>query len=150
MLKEAFDQVKDQMGPCGIACAACDLGNGTVAETAVKLKQYLQRYGVPSWGSQVPGWSDIDFKKLDGSLDWVQTYTRCFGCEQGGGPPDCAIRACSREKGYELCSQCSELEGCTKFDSLGDYAHQLKAKLKEAKGKSKKEMFSKEISGIEP
>ena len=26
MLKEAFDQVKDQMDPCGIACSTCELG----------------------------------------------------------------------------------------------------------------------------
>ena len=149
MLKEALDQVKNQMGPCGITCATCDLGNGTVAETALKLKQYLQTYGVSQWAPLVPGGSDINFDQLDKSLEWAQTYTRCFGCEQGGGPPDCTIRLCSKERGYELCSQCPDLEECTKFDWLGDYAQKLKDKMKEAKGKSKKEILSEVLSSIE-
>ena len=149
MLKEALDQVKDQMGPCGIACATCDLGNGTVAETAMRLREDLQKYGVPQWASQVPGGSDINFDNLDRSLDWVQTYTRCFGCEKGGGPPDCTIKTCAKERGYELCSQCPDLEGCTKFDWLGDYAQKLRDKLKEVKGKPKKELLSEAISSIE-
>lgn len=146
MLKEALDQVKDQMGPCGIACATCNLGNGTVAETAAKLKQHLQVYGVSAWAPQVPGGSDVDFDQLDKSLDWVQTYTKCFGCEQGGGPPDCAIKVCSKERGYDICSNCPDLEGCAKFDRLGDNALQLKDKLKE--GKTKMEYISDALSNI--
>ena len=149
-MKKAFVQVKDQIGPCGITCGTCDLGNGTVAETALKLNNYLKMYGVSSWGEQVPGWSDIDFESLNNSLDWIQTYTRCFGCEQGGGPPDCAIKSCAKDKGYELCSQCSELDDCTKFDWLGDYGQKLKKTLTDNKGKSKKEVIYDAISGIEP
>ena len=76
-------QVRDQMGPCGITCATCDLGNGTVAEIASKLKQYLQMYGISMWAPQVPSGSYVDFSQLDKSLSWVHTYARCFGCEQG-------------------------------------------------------------------
>jgi len=111
----AYLRVKDQMGPCGITCATCDLGNGTVAEIASKLKQYLQMYGISTWAPQLPSGSYIDFSKLDKSLSWVHTSARCFGCEQGA-PPDCAIRKCSKERGYDLCSRCPDLEGCTKFD----------------------------------
>jgi len=143
MLKEAFEQVKNQMGPCGNACATCNLGNGTIVETAMKLKKHLRTYGVSIWAPQVPGGSDINFDQLDKSLDWIHTYTKCFGCEQGGGPPDCAIRTCSKERGYDLCSQCPDLNGCTKFGWLGDYAYKLKNKLKE--GKTKKEYLSEAI-----
>jgi len=149
MLKEAFDQVKDQMGPCGIACATCDLGNGTVAETAAKLGQYLGMYSVREWAPMLPGGSDIDFDQLDKNLGWVKTYTRCFGCDRGGGPPDCAIKACAGDRGHEICSQCPDLEGCTKFDWLGDYANQLKEKLKAAEGKTKQELISEAVSDIE-
>jgi len=145
MLKEAFEGVKDQMGPCGITCATCSLGNGTVAETAQKLQEYLKMYGVPSWAPAVPGGADVDFDRLDKALNWVLTYTRCLGCEQGGGPPDCAIRTCSREKGYELCSECPDLEGCDKFDWLGD-PKSLKDRLRRSKGKSKKEIIEEAIS----
>lgn len=144
MLKEAFDQVKDQMGPCGIVCAACDLGNGTVAETALKLLEYLKMYAVSSWAPAVPGGGDVDFDRLDQALNWVQTYTRCFGCGQGGGPPDCAIRNCSKERGYELCSECPDLEGCDKFDWLQkpDY---FKDNLRKSKDKSKQEIIGEVI-----
>lgn len=144
MTKQAFEELKTQMGPCGIACATCDLGNGTVAETANTLKQQLQMYEVSTWAPQAPGGSEIDFNQLGKSLDWVHTYTRCLGCEQGGGPPDCAIRACAKERGYDICSQCADLEECTKFDFLEDYGQQLKNKLKE--GRTKKEYLSEALS----
>lgn len=147
MLKEAFERVKNQIGPCGITCATCELGNGNVAETAMKLKQNLQTFEVSLWAPQVPDGSDINFDQLNKSLDWIYNYTRCLGCEQGGGPPDCPIRSCAKKRGYELCSQCPDLEGCTKFDWLKDYAPQLKNKLRE--GKTKKEYLSESLSNIE-
>lgn len=147
MLKEAFEIVKSQIGPCGITCATCDLGNGTVAETAQKLREYLKMYGVQSWAPTVPGGTDLDFSGLEKALNWVQTYTRCLGCEQGGGPPDCTIRTCSREKGYELCSECTDLEGCEKFSWLGD-PEPLKERLRRSKGKTKQEIIEEAISSM--
>lgn len=145
MLKEAFEIVKDQMGPCSITCATCNLGNGTVAETAQKLQGYLKFYEVPSWAPMEPGGADIEFDRLDKALNWLQTYIRCSGCEQGGGPPDCAIRTCSRERGYDLCSECPDLEGCDKFDWLGD-PESLKERLGRNKGRSKREIIEEAMS----
>lgn len=145
MLKEAFDKVKDQMGPCGIVCGTCDLGNGTVAESALKLQEYLKMYGVASWAPAVPEGKDVDFERLDKALNWVQTYTRCFGCQQGGGPPDCAIRNCSKDRGYELCSECPDIDGCKNFDWLQkpDF---FKDNLRKLKGKSKNEIIEEATS----
>lgn len=136
------------MGPCGISCGDCVLGNGTVAETAEKLKQFIQMYGVAEWAPLVPGGSEVDFKGLDQSLDWIQTYTSCPGCEQNGGPPNCSIRSCSREKNFDLCSKCSELEKCENFQWLGEYGEQLKTKLAEGKGKTKRDLISENRSEI--
>jgi hypothetical protein len=149
MIKEAFDSVKDQMGPCGIACGLCDLGNGTVAGSARKVGDYLQNYGVFQWASLLPGGSDIDFDQLLKSLDWVSTSIGCPGCEKGGGPPDCTIRKCAVEKGHDICSECPGLEGCDKFGWLGDYGGTLKAKLKDSKGRPKRELVEEAIAGIE-
>jgi hypothetical protein len=146
---EAFETMKNQMGPCGIACGLCDLGNGTVAETAKKTKDYLQNYGVSQWAPLVPGGSEIDFDKLFKSLDWVSNSIGCLGCEKGGGPPDCAIKNCAKERGYEICSECPDLEACGKFDWLGDYGGTLRGKLKCSKGKSKRELVEEAITGIE-
>ncbi|MFB0558686.1 MAG: DUF3795 domain-containing protein [Candidatus Bathyarchaeia archaeon] len=149
MIEETFEAVKYQMGPCGIACGLCDLGNGTVAETAKKTADYLRNYGVSQWAPLVPGGSEIDFDLLFGSLDWVSTSVGCFGCEKGGGPPDCAIRICAKEKEHDICSGCPDLEGCGKFDWLGEYGGTLRGKLKGSKGKSKRELIEEAITSIE-
>ena len=47
MLPEDYEVVKDQLAPCGLRCGECDLGNGSVAETALNLKEYIQRYDLP-------------------------------------------------------------------------------------------------------
>ena len=80
----------------------------------------------------------------------MQTYTRCFGCERGGGPPDCQIRSCSREKGYVLCSNCPDLEGCKKFDWLGGPSGNIMKKLKESKGKSKRQLINEATKDMKP
>ena len=85
------------------------------------------------WSPFVPGGEAIDWATVDRALDWMTTYARCAGCRNGGGPPDCAIRICARERDYELCSSCSDLEGCTKFDWLGEYGKEVKKKLKESR-----------------
>jgi len=59
----------------------------------------------------------------------MTTYARCAGCRSVGGPPYCAIRLCARKKGYDLCSSCADLEGCTRFDWLPDFGSQVKEKL---------------------
>ena len=149
MKKEAFEAVKDQMGPCGISCALCDLGNGTVAESAEKVKGYLQNYGVSQWAPLVPGGSEVDFDQLCKSLDWVSASVGCLGCEKGGGPPDCTIRKCAGERGHDICSECGDLAGCGKFDWLGDYGGTLREKLQGSKGKSKQELVEEAIADIE-
>jgi hypothetical protein len=67
-------------------------------------------------------------------------YAYCEGCERGGGPPNCAIRICAKEKEYELCNMCSELVDCKKFDWLGEGATALKKNLADNMGKSKKDL----------
>jgi hypothetical protein len=131
MLTEDYANVKDQVAPCGIRCGECDLGNGSVAETASKLMKYIQRYEIPSWANALPGGNDVDFKRLDQDLVWVGGSMRCPGCLQGGGDPDCPIRSCSREKGFTSCAQCSDLKTCTKFDFLGEKGEMLKSGLSE-------------------
>ena len=73
-------------------------------------------------------------------------YAYCAGCEKGGGPPDCAIRLCAKEKGFSLCNECGELESCTKFDWLGEYSKTLKGKLEGFRGKTKEEIVSEALS----
>lgn len=134
---------KDQAGPCGIVCGACTLGSGTVAETAGQTKKSIVDCQIPSWAPFVPGGEAIDWAAVDRALTWMETYARCAGCENGGGPPDCTIRICAREKGYDLCSSCEELEECTRFDWLRDHGQQIKERLMQCRGLSREEYIKK-------
>lgn len=132
MLPEDYEIVKDQVAPCGLRCGECDLGNGSVAETALNLMEYIHTYDLTSWVHQLPGGDDIDLDRLDQNLMWVGRSLKCSGCLRGGGNPDCPIRLCSKEKGLSSCAQCADLEACTKFDWLGEHKEILKKRL--AKG----------------
>ena len=132
---------KGQMGPCGIICMGCDLGSGSVSGTAVKLKDYIKSIGVAQWAPALPGGAEIDFDSLNKNLEWLSENTRCVGCEQGGGPPDCTIRNCARQRGYDVCSLCSDLDSCSKFDWLGETGIKLKKMLNNLKGKRKEEII---------
>ena len=133
MLPEDYAIVKDQVAPCGIRCGECDLGNGSVAETAINLMKYIQRYDLPSWAHELPGGKDIDFRQLDQNLIWVGKSLRCPGCLEGGGSPDCPIRICSKEKSLFSCAQCIDLKACTNFNWLGEKGETLKNKLAESR-----------------
>jgi hypothetical protein len=131
MLTEDYAIVKDQVAPCGLRCGECDLGNGSVAETAINLMKYIQRYDLPSWAHELPGGNDIDFKRLNQDIIWVERSMRCPGCLKGGGNPDCPIRLCSKEKELSSCGQCADLKACAKFEWLGEKGVRLKKELAE-------------------
>jgi hypothetical protein len=136
------ESIEDQCGPCGIFCSACPLGSGTVAESAKRTKQFIMDCKIPEWSPFVPEGGGIDWAQVDRGLDWMTRYACCAGCERGGGPPDCTIRICAREKGYELCSSCTDLDSCTKFDWLKDQGSQMRDALRENRGRSKKEYIA--------
>lgn len=149
MTEEAPPKIADQAGPCGIICSSCPLGSGEIAETAGKTKEFINDCKIPEWAPMVPEGEDIDWTAVIRGLDWMTKYALCAGCEMDGGPPECPIRTCAREKGYPLCSLCDELEPCTKFDWLKDNGTKLKEMLKKNKGKSK-EKYIKAAGGSMP
>lgn len=148
MQEEAFEKMKLQVGPCGITCGTCPLGNGTIAETSKKTLEYVNGYGIKEWAPLVPGGKGLDWAGFEKTIGWLTTHGYCFGCEQGGGPPDCVIRICSKERGYELCSQCGDVDGCDRFDWLGEHATTMKKNLKENKGKTKEELAKAAIKAM--
>jgi hypothetical protein len=131
MLQESYELVKGQVAPCGLRCEECDLGNGDVAEAAMKLVTYIRSYDVAKWADQIPGGDDIDFHRLDQNLIWIGGAVRCPGCLKGGGNPECPIRACAKERRLASCASCHELKTCTKFRWLGKTGERLKQKLAE-------------------
>ena len=135
--------IQNQFGPCGILCGSCPLGGGAVAKSAKQTRKHISDCQIPMWSPFVPGGEAIDWAAVDKALDWMTTYARCAGCRNGGGPPDCAIRICAQERGYELCSSCADLEVCSKFEWLGDYGQKVKDNLMQSRGLSREEYVRK-------
>jgi hypothetical protein len=55
--------------------------------------------------------------------------------------PDCTIKICARERGYELCSFCHDPDSCTNFEWLKEHGSKLKEKLKESRRLPKEEFI---------
>ncbi len=129
-----------QVGPCGIVCISCPLGSGIVAETAGRTRGFIEDCKISEWAPFVSEEGGlIDWEKVVDGLEWMKKYAVCAGCENGGGPPDCTIRICARDKGIELCSSCDDLSSCEKFDWLGECGGKLREALKKCRGASKEE-----------
>jgi len=142
-MNDAMDRIEDQAGPCGIICASCPLGTGTVADCASQTKKHIVDCKIPMWSPFFPGGEIIDWTVVDLGLEWMEKNARCAGCRNGGGPPDCAIRICSRDRGYDLCSSCPDLDACTKFEPYKEHGLALKEILNECRGMSRAEYIKK-------
>lgn len=94
------------------------MGSGEFPQKAKDLRTLVTRFGVKEWAGLVPGGKEIDFGNLDKALLWIAENTACPGCKEGGGPPDCDIRKCAKERGLGDCVKCPDLEPCDRFDWL--------------------------------
>lgn len=101
-MNDTVNSTDNQVGHCGMLCGACPLGSGTAAKSAGQTKKHIADCQIPMWSPFVPGGESIDWAAVDQGLEWMQRYACCAGCKNGGGPPDCSIRICAREKGKEM------------------------------------------------
>lgn len=120
------------------------MGSGSVARSAKATIDYIKMSGIKEWAPMVPEGADLNWGEAEKVLGWMTKYAFCAGCEEGGGPPDCAIRSCARLKKIELCNVCEDLEECNKFNWLGDSSG-LKKRLKEIMGKTKNDVAEETI-----
>ena len=67
-----FD-VKNQIGPCGIVCRTCFLGNGSVANSAKKTLDYINTMGIKEWAPLVPEGLDLNWNETEKTLNWMKT-----------------------------------------------------------------------------
>jgi thiol-disulfide isomerase/thioredoxin len=89
-MPEPFENVKNQIGFCGIWCGSCRGGNGTVIELAKMFKGLIQRDAVERYAPK------FDFDEFMKGLSSMSAIYSCPGCQKGGGIPDCKIRICAR------------------------------------------------------
>jgi hypothetical protein len=90
---EAFKNVKNQIGRCGLWCGSCIVGNGTLKELTKRYEQLIKGYGVNEWDAK-----DFDSEEFMKGLASIQNLPDCVGCLKGGGNDQCKIRPCASKK----------------------------------------------------
>jgi hypothetical protein len=133
-----FQNVKNQIGFCGIWCGSCSAGNGAMIELTKKYDDLVDKYRLEKW---VP--KDFDFKEFKKGLGSIQTMSLCPGCQKNGGPPACKIRTCAVKKGIVNCSQCETLTECSNFQDIEKSHPKIRQGLKEMKNASQNELINK-------
>ena len=68
--------------------------------------------GWPFWGPSMPRF--VEFWSF---LEELATGEGCPGCRADGGFPGGQIRACARERGLDVCSQCADFP-CQHVETL--------------------------------
>ena len=130
----SFERVKDQLGYCGIWCGSCAGGNGVTQELTKRYEEFVKHNQIDKWAPK-----DFDFGEFMKGLESIQRMGLCPGCREGGGAPECTIRACAKGKRFEHCSECGQLEDCEKFEWLEASLPEIKKGLQQLKGKRKEE-----------
>jgi hypothetical protein len=116
---------------CGLYCGACDIYQQRIGKSGNELKRVIDAYNFGDIANQVPGLEEYDsFYKTLNTL--ITFFGQCPACQKGGGPPQCPIRQCCKEKGYQTCAECSSFP-CEKLKPLSEGYPQLHDNLKEIK-----------------
>jgi hypothetical protein len=113
MRAKAFENVKDQIGYCGLWCGSCIVGNGSLKELTGKYAHLVKGYGVTEWGAK-----DFDSNEFMKGLASIQNLPVCAGCLKGGGNDQCKIRPCASGKRIRDCNECNETEKCKNDEAL--------------------------------
>jgi hypothetical protein len=111
--RKHFDNVKDQIGYCGIWCGSCVAGNGALQDLTKKYDEIITNYDLEQWAPK-----DFDFKEFAKGLTSIQNMPLCPGCLRCGGRDNCEIRACALSKNFADCSECDRPEKCENVDLL--------------------------------
>jgi len=123
-----YDEVRNQVGYCGIWCGGCPGGNGSVQELTKRYEKFIVESQVEPYASK-----DFNFEEFKKGLASIQCMSSCTGCLKGGGNPNCEIRMCAKTKGYINCCDCPSFDGCSKFEELEKLMKDIKSNLKKMK-----------------
>jgi len=108
-----FENVRNQIGFCGIWCGSCVVGNGALVELTSKYQEVVKNYGLDEWGPK-----DFDFKEFTRGLTSISSMALCQGCLKGGGRDNCEIRSCASRKNISDCGQCDQPLACKNLKIL--------------------------------
>ncbi len=138
MNADAFQNVRNQIGFCGIWCGSCAAGNGAILELARKFEEAVEKYQLEKWAPE-----NFDFNEFRKGLGSIQTMSRCPGCLKGGGTPNYKIQRCASSKQMANCSRCDQLMECENFESLEKSHPAIKEELKKIAKKDQNELVEK-------
>jgi len=95
---------------CGLYCGTCDVYEGQFMDAAKRLQGLCQKHAVAAWAPQVAAFvpAMAGYAQFEGVLGWFTTFD-CAGCREGGGDPNCKLRACVKERGLDGCWECVDL-----------------------------------------
>ena len=113
MKPRPFDNVKNQIGFCGIWCGSCPAGNGAIVELTGKYEEIVKENQLEKWAPK-----DFDFKEFMKGLASIQTMPLCRGCLKGDGRPNCEMRVCASNKKINDCSECDQPTACKNLKTL--------------------------------
>jgi len=108
-----FENVKNQIGFCGIWCGSCVVGNGVLRELTKGYEKIIKSYGLEEWAPK-----DFDFKQFIKGLASIQAIPLCPGCLKGGGRDNCEMKACASKKKIHDCSECDKPTACKNIEIL--------------------------------
>jgi hypothetical protein len=98
---------------CGLNCKKCFAFELTVSEKAKSLRRELRRVKLKNSWNEIPFLGEYEsFKK---SLDGLAMLRCTKMCRGGGGNPWCKIRKCCKNKNFEGCWKCADMEICQKL-----------------------------------
>jgi hypothetical protein len=103
MDRPAFENVKNQIGACGIWCGSCAVGNGSLRLASERYLEVLEGHGIEHWAPP-----KLNYAALSEGLKIVADIATCAGCRRGGGRADCEMKTCSAQRGLGVCSACND------------------------------------------
>lgn len=111
-------------GYCGLYCNACGIRQEKIKTAVNNLRDILAVYGFDKMMPELAEWepSFNHYNEFDQVMNGlVKLFGDCPGCLQGGGDPNCKIRACAKKKTFRTCAECDEAANCEPLAHITGY-----------------------------
>jgi len=108
---------KSLEGYCGL-CNACGIHLGKTRHAAENLQKVIRTYGIDRVALKLvdlePAFEHYaEFEKVLDSF--VKFFSDCNGCLVGDGDPQCTVRECCKQRAYNTCIECLDLDTCERL-----------------------------------
>ena len=107
---------KELVSYCGLYCGDCVKFKGNISKMAKELSLELSKENFKKVATSLKHAKNYD--EFDQILKILADMECKDGCRQGGGTPDCEIRHCCQEKGFETCADCDEFQYCPELAGI--------------------------------